>query len=103
MGYSNEQIDNIFTSHKAYSDDCDAYVELGLKRIYDYYESIDGDLSFCDSIEIYLININSVIDTYIEKYGIIPDDLIMKSNELVNYYLLHMDKTYMNFLYLRLM
>ena len=97
MKLSQTAKDELFTSKKIYSDICDAYVEVGLKRIIEYYERTESDISFPELFERELIELSGYKNELIIKEKPIPYELLLEIDTKAREYMLQLDKQCMIF------
>ena len=97
MKLSNITKDELFPSKRIYSDICDAYVEIGLRRIIEYYERTESDISFPEIFEQSLIKLNGYKNELILKEKPIPYELIYEIDTKAREFTLQLDKQCMIF------
>lgn len=89
--------DELFTSKKIYSDMCDAYVEVGLKRIIEYYEYTESDISFPEIFEQSLMELDGYKNELMLKDKPIPFELLYEIDTKAREFALQLDKQCMIF------
>jgi len=92
-----EQIEELFPSRKIWSDEVDSYVEMGLRRIYLFYEKNNSGTSFMETVGQPIEIITQMIYKHIKTKHEIPNDLVSKRHEMAIKALETLDKVYMNF------
>ena len=89
--------DELFVSKKIYSDICNSYVEIGLKRIIEYYERTESDISFPEVFERSLIELNGYKNKLILQEKPIPYELLYEIDTKAREFALQLDKQCMIF------
>ena len=89
---------NLFPSKRTYSDSADAYVEIGLWRIIEYYERTTSNISFPELLELPLIKIEGIKDEHLLKNNSIPAELLYEMDTQAQQAQQALDNQYMIFL-----
>ena len=89
---------DLFPSKRTYSDCADAYVEIGLWRIVEYYERTTSNISFPELMELSLIKMDGIKDEHLIKNNSIPAELLYEMDTQAQQAQQALDNQYMTFL-----
>ena len=89
---------DLFPSKRTYSDSADAYVEIGLWRIIEYYEPTVSNISFPELMELSLIKMDGIKDEHLIKNNSIPAELLYEMDTQAQQAQQALDNQYMIFL-----
>lgn len=98
MNLTDEAKKDLFPSNKTYSDSADAYVEIGLWRIIEYYERTTSNISFPELMELSLIKMDGIKNEHLIKNNSIPAELLYEMDTQAQQATQALDNQYMIFL-----
>jgi len=98
MELTNEAKRDLFPSKKTYSTSADAYVEIGLWRIIEYYDKTISGISFPELMELSLIKMEGIKNEHILKNNSIPAELLYEMDTHAQQATQALDSQYFTFL-----